>query len=110
MKKNKIIKRSKPSATVEHRLTKLEEGLDSVKKDVEDIMLNVTNHIPTSIAKVQTDLQTLIDRKKESEAVKTFLSHSLKLTWTFAGIVWILLQVIEHFSGIKDSVARILGA
>lgn len=111
MKKKKEIKRQKISVDVEHRLTKLEQGLEGVKKDIEEVMLNVTNHIPTSIKEVKADLQTLLDRKKEKEAIREFLAHSLKLVWTIVGIMWILLQVIEHFYGIKEGIARMfLGA
>ena len=111
MKKSKVIRKNKISENLEHRLTKVEEGLKEVKADVSEIMINVTNHIPSSITAVKLDLQTLLDRKREKEAVKDFLGHALKIVYLSAGVVWIALQVIEHFYTAKEGLARIfLGA
>lgn len=93
------IKRRKTSASVEHRLTKLEEGLKSVRSDIAEVMSNVTNHIPTSINAVKQDLETLLDRKKESEAVKLFFTNFFKFSASIAALVWTVLQIIKIVKG-----------
>lgn len=103
-----MVKKRKAAASVEHRLTRLEDGLESMGKVVEDIKLNVTNHIPTSIAEVKEDLQVLLDRKKVSDAIKGFASNFFKIAVGMASIIWVLLQVVEHLYTKKEAIARIL--
>lgn len=97
MKKNKTVRKNKPNMAVEHRLTKLEEGLENVRTDISEVMLNVTNHIPTSIADVKNDLKTLLDRKQNQEAIKTFLTHLLKLAGSFAAFTWATVEIVSKF-------------
>lgn len=97
MKKNKLVRKNKPSMSVEHRLTKLEEGLKGVKTDIAEVMLNVTNHIPTSIKDVKADLKTLLDRKQSQEAIKTFLTNLLKLAGSVAVFTWAAIQIVSKF-------------
>lgn len=89
------IKRRKPSTSVEHRLTKVEMGLRAAWEDIREIKANVSNHIPTSIEAVKKDLETLLDRKKGSEAVRSFLNNFLKLSVSLASLVWVGLQIIK---------------
>lgn len=85
----------KPSQNVEHRLTKLEEGLQGVRGDIAEVMSNVTNHIPTSIAAVKKDMDVLLDRKQNADAVKNFLNNCVKFAFSLASITWVVLQILK---------------
>lgn len=99
MKKKKEIKRQRVTAEVEHRLTKVEEGLVNVKKDIEEVMLNVTNHIPTSIQAVKDDLKVLLDRKHVGDVVKAFATNFLKISCGIATATWAVIQIIHAIKG-----------
>ncbi len=103
-----MTRKRKANLGVEHRLTKLEDGLRQVQENVGKIMENVSNHIPTSIEAVKADLQTLLDRKTEQEAIKRFIGNFFKVSVGMASITWVLLQVAEHFYSVKEGIARII--
>ena len=93
MKKRKSIVRYRPSTSVEHRLTKLEGSVRTIWTEIKEINLNVTNHIPTSIADVKRDLQILLNRKLANEAIRNFCNNFLKLSLSLASLGWLFIQI-----------------
>ena len=109
MKRNKVLKNNKISADLEHRLTKLEDATKSLSDDVKNLNTEVTEKftgISTAIDQTNQDLKALLDRKREHEAVKGFLSNTLKLSAAIFGFVssiatflWAVTQVINFYRG-----------
>lgn len=101
-----MIKR-KPSANVEHRLTKLEEQYTAIDGKIDEIKTYVSNHLVHKIDATKADLETLLDRKQAHDAVKNFLNNALKLSMSLATITWVILQVVNHFYPMKEAIARL---
>lgn len=100
------MKKRKPSVNIEHRLTKLEQESQSLYTRLEDMSKNldakleeikkyVSNHLVHALEQTNADLKTLLDRKQEHEAVKTFLTHLLKFSGSIAALSWATIEVIK---------------
>ena len=107
MKRNKTIKSNRISADLEHRLTKVEDATKTLSDEVKTLGTETKENftvISTSLDKTNKDLQVLLDRKQEKEAVKTFCTNFLKVSAAILGIVsslatmiWAITQIINFF-------------
>lgn len=88
-------KKRKPALGTEHRLTRLEERYKSVADDISEIRAHVTNHIMTELGVVKKNLETLLDRKRAGDAVKTFLHYLIQLSVSLAALTWAVLQIMR---------------
>jgi hypothetical protein len=111
------MKRNKISTSMEHRLTKVEDATRTLYDDIkvlskatdekiDSVKDYVTNNLSVAISQTNKDLQVLLDRKQEHEAVKSFLSNALKLSCAIFGFVssiatflWAVTQVINFYRG-----------
>ena len=78
---------------LEHRLTKVEEGLDFVK-------VQVTNHIPTSIRELKETIEThskKTDKQWETLIEKSEARYSKK--WVESFVMWLIRIVIGGIIG-----------
>lgn len=101
------MRKRKPSQSVEHRLTKLEDGLKSVDGKIDEIKTYVSNHLVHALEQTNADLKTLLDRKQTNDAVRNFLNNLVKASLSLATIVWVILQVVDHSYSMKDAVAKL---
>ena len=77
------------------RIAKLEVKEKDLRKDVEEIKDQVTNHIPSAIAGVQKVVNGLRDTHIAEAAVSKAWDTNLKKFIIGVGIVWTLLRIIE---------------
>lgn len=79
------------------RVAKLEVKEKDLRQDVEEIKDQVTNHIPTQIAAVQTVVNELRDTHIAETAVAKSWDNNLKKALITIGIIWTVLRVVEFF-------------
>ena len=91
-------KKYKPTADVEHRLTKLEEGQTAMDGKLDEIKKYVSNHLVHALEQTNADLKILLNRKQNYDAVRGFLGHLLQFSVSAASLVWITIQ-FSHFIG-----------
>jgi len=77
------------------RVVKLEVQGKELRKDVEEIKDQVTNHIPTAIADVQKVVNELRDTHIAESAVSKAWDNNLKKAIIAVGIVWTLIRIAE---------------
>jgi len=77
------------------RVVQLEVQGKELRKDVEEIKDQVTNHIPTAIADVQKVVNGLRDTHIAEAAVSKAWDTNLKKFIIGVGIVWTLLRIAE---------------
>ena len=105
------MKRKKISADLEHRLTMVEDATKGLSDEVKTLNTEVNdkfNGISTAIDQTNKDLKTLLDRKQDHEAVKSFLTNFLKLSAGIFGFIssiatfmWAVTQVINFYKGVN---------
>lgn len=96
MKKRKPASRkSKPTASVEHRLTRLEDNVYQFSEDMREIKDEIKNKISGAIDKTNADLKLLLDRKQGHDAVKTFVIRMLQLSVSLASFTWVIIQILK---------------
>lgn len=79
------------------RVVKLEVKEKELRKDVEEIKEQVTNHIPSAIAGVQKVVNELRDTHIAEAAVSKAWDINLKKFIIVVGIVWTLIRIVEVF-------------
>ena len=77
------------------RVVKLEVQGKELRKDVEEIKDQVTNHIPTAIADVQKVVNELRDKHIAEAAVSSAWSNNFKKTAIVVAIVFTLVRIAE---------------
>lgn len=77
------------------RIAKLEVKEKELRRDIEDIKEQVTNHIPTQIAAVQTVVDELQRTHIAETAVANAWSNNFKKTLIVVAIVFTLVRLVE---------------
>lgn len=96
MKKRKPSSRkAKPTASVEHRLTRLEDNVYQFGEDMKEIKDEIKGKISGAIDKTNDDLKILLDRKKGHDAVKVFVIRTTQLSISLASFTWVIIQILK---------------
>lgn len=77
------------------RVVKLEVQGNELRKDVEAIKEQVTNHIPSAIADVKTVVDDLRDKHIAEAAVSNAWSNNFKKTAIVVAIVFTIVRIME---------------
>lgn len=79
------------------RVAKLEVKEKDLRKDVEEIKEQVTNHIPTQIAAVQKVVDGLEKTHIAETAVANAWSNNLKKTAIVVAVIFTVVRIAEFF-------------
>jgi len=82
---------------INERVRALEVKEKELRKDVEEIKDQVTNHIPTQIASVHKVVNELRDTHIAETAVAKAWDNNLKKVLIGIGCIWTLLRIAEFF-------------
>lgn len=90
---------------LELRVGKVEDGVSDLKADVSAIKVQVTNHLPHSVAAILEAIQTLDSRiapietaKTKVEGVNQFMTTALKGAMAVAAVAWSIIQIVNFCS------------
>jgi hypothetical protein len=87
-------------ADLPQKVAKLEVRHDQLQKDIDDIKLQVSNHIPTEIASVKKVVYELRDVHIADTAVSKAWNNNLKKTIIIVGCVFTVLRIVEFLMSV----------
>lgn len=82
---------------LEHRLTKLETNYLNIQSQLNDIKSQVSNHLPSQMAKMEHDLNQKIDTNEECSD-KKFDSIKTWLIGLLGGIIATLILLVINLA------------
>lgn len=94
-KRKPVTRKAKPSVAVEHRLTRLEDGMREFREDIAEIKEQIKTTLTSAIKTTNDDLKILLDRKKSYDAVKVFVIRVTQFSISLASITWVVIQILR---------------
>ena len=83
--------------STDERIVKLESQQKDMRYDINEIKVQVSNHIPTSINECKNEIRKLRDSHIASQAVRDAIFTSIRNLAYIMAIVWTLVRMIEVF-------------
>lgn len=82
---------------ITERVTKIEVESKEIRKDLDEIKVQVTNHLPTAISEVKGLVYDLREQHIAKTAVSESWDNNLKKAAIIIGCAWTVLKFIEMF-------------